>query len=94
MYCCVTVYKAAIDFTILRQQTREQRADLSSSLIERSNQDITNKPFNTEEPMLKSLSTGITAWVENDAIWNNAENVSEKIQIFPATMYVEKVLIK
>ena len=81
------IHDALCTLTGMTIQTSEQHKDLTSSRVKRDNEDLqkliqwfdTHEPFDGNEPLLKSLSSGIT--VADDSInCDDAEAVGMKIQ--------------
>ena len=88
MHACAQVHNAMTQLTGNHHKTSNQHAELGVSRIKRDNDDLENiklwiensNPFDDNEPLLRSIATGLTA-TEGDGInCDEAEKIGQAIQ--------------
>ena len=88
MHRCASVHNAMCNLTGLQHRTSEQHIELGKSRIKRDNKDLKkimnwfeiHNPFDANESLLRSLSTGLTVSHTMDVSCDEAEKVGYDIQ--------------
>lgn len=102
MHRCADVHNAMCSLTGLQHQSSEQHVELGISRVKRDNSDLQklvawfdiHDPFQPNEPLLRSLSSGLAAKETDKVNCDDAEQVGQNIQASLNGVCVENCKIK
>ena len=102
MHRCADVHNAMCSLTGLQHRSSEQHVELGISRVKRDNSDLQklvawfdiHDPFQPNEPLLRSLSSGLAAKETDKVNCDDAEQVGQHIQASLNGVCVENCKIK